>query len=241
MIYQVRSEQVLFLDVETVAQYPDFASVPENRRKFWEKKAQFLKKAEEDTPDSLYERAGIYSEFGRIICISMGVLKAEEGARKLHIKSYAHAQEREILVEFEKLLIRLQAGNSPWYLCAHNGKEFDFPYIARRMVVNGIRVPGILDPRGKYARDVRHLDTMELWKFGDYKNYVSLDLLAEVFNLPSPKSDLDGSMVFGVYYRDKDLKRIVEYCENDVLTLTQIFLRMKGEDLIPAESVAHSA
>ncbi len=122
-------------------------------------------------------------------------------------------------------------------LCAHNGKEFDFPYMARRMLINGIKLPAILDTAGKKPWEVNHLDTMELWKFGDYKNYTSLELLAAVFNIPTPKDDIDGSQVWEVYWKEKDLSRIVTYCCKDVLTVAQIFRRYRGEELIPEEKV----
>ena len=123
------------------------------------------------------------------------------------------------------------------HLCAHNGKEFDFPYLCRRLLINGLPVPSHLQIAGKKPWEINHLDTMELWKFGDYKSHTSLNLLAAIFDLPTPKNDLDGSKVKDVYYQDKDLNRIAKYCENDVVTTAQILLRYKGLPVIPQENI----
>jgi hypothetical protein len=225
MLQEIKTDYVLFLDVETVPQYPAYSMLPESKKKFWDQKASFLAKSESDTPESLYERAGIYAEFGKIVCISSGFIRDQ----KLHIKSFAGDDEKQLLLDFRDVLQKIQAGGAKWFLCAHNGKEFDFPYIARRMVIHGIPVPGILDPRGKWAKDLQLIDTMELWKFGDYKNFTSLDLLADILGIPSPKDDMDGSQVCQVYYNEQDLTRIVTYCEKDVKTLCRVFLKFKGE------------
>jgi len=232
MLNDIRPEQVLFLDVETVPQFPEYTDVPDQKKKFWDHKASFLMKSEHDSPASLYERAGIYSEFGKIVCISSAFIKPADGKREIFVKSFFGHNETDLLSSFYDVLCKLESSGSRWYLCAHNGKEFDFPYISRRMLVNGIPVPGILDPRGKWQKEIQLLDTMELWKFGDYKNFVSLDLLADIFGIPSPKDDMDGSQVYGVYYRDKNLQRIMEYCQKDVITLAQVFLKFKGEKLL---------
>ncbi len=227
MLQEIKTDYVLFLDVETVPQYPAYSILPESKKKFWDQKASFLAKSESDTPESLYERAGIYAEFGKIICISCGFIR--EG--NWITKSFFGDDEKKILEEFRNALHKLETSGKRWFLCAHNGKEFDFPYIARRMVIHGIPVPGILDPRGKWAKDLQLIDTMELWKFGDYKNFTSLDLLADILGIPSPKDDMDGSQVCQVYYKEQDLARIVTYCEKDVKTLCRVFLKLKGEEI----------
>lgn len=234
MLNDIRKENILFIDVETVPQYKSYEAVPENKRKFWDHKASFLAKGEEQTPESLYERAGIYSEFGKIICISCGFIKTINGENELHIKSFYGHDERSILASFSDMVSKLSPS---WSLCAHNGKEFDFPYLCRRMIINGLPIPSLLDLAGKKPWEVKHLDTMELWKFGDYKSFVSLDLLANIFNIPSPKDDIDGSMVSKVYYEENNLERIVEYCAKDVATLTQVLLRYKGEPFIQKENI----
>lgn len=237
MLEKIDIENVLFLDIETVPAFADYSQLSERMQKLWTKKSERLSAnsnsaTEMVSPEQLYGRAGIYSEFGKIICISVGAfLKGE-----FRIKSFAGHDEKELLTEFAELLNKRY--NRPEHLlCAHNGKEFDFPYMARRMLVVGIPIPAILDLSGKKPWEVGHLDTMELWKFGDYKNYTSLDLLAGIFNIPTPKDDIDGSQVADVYYREKDLPRIVHYCTKDVLTVAQIFRRYRGEALIEEKAV----
>lgn len=235
MLDDLNIENVLFLDIETVSQYPDYNDLPEDIRKFWNHKAESLKnirneKAED--PEVLYGKAGIYAEFGKIICISAGFIRKEQ----LRIKSFAGDDERELLSNFS-LLLQKNFNSSDHLLCAHNGKEFDFPYISRRMLVNGIRIPSLLDISGKKPWEVKHLDTMELWKFGDYKNYTSLALLTSIFNIPTPKDDIDGSQVGGVYWNEKNLPRIVEYCQKDVVAIVQLLRRYKGMELIDPSNI----
>jgi 3'-5' exonuclease len=237
MLEKINIENVLFLDIETVPAFAEYSQLSDRMQKLWNRKADRLSSyanipEEPVSPEQLYTRAGIYAEFGKIICISVGAfLKGE-----LRIKSFSGHDEKELLTEFAELLNKRY--NRPEnLLCAHNGKEFDFPYMARRMLVLGIPIPQILDLSGKKPWEVNHLDTMELWKFGDYKNFTSLDLLAAIFNIPTPKDDIDGSQVAGVYYKENDLPRIVHYCTKDVLTVAQIFRRYRGEPLIEEDRV----
>lgn len=219
--------KILFLDIETVPMVPSFGEMTERFQKLWTKKAGFLIK-EDETPESIFNRAGIYSEFGKIICISVGFIRENGDERELRLKSFASDDEKQLLIDFSQMIIKYF--NSPSHLlCGHNGKEFDFPYIARRMLVHSIPIPSILNLAGKKPWEVRHLDTMELWKFGDYKHFTSLDLLSAIFDIPSPKDDINGSQVAEVYYVQKDLNRIVEYCEKDVKTLVNVFLRYRGD------------
>ena len=229
MIKNIPIEKVLFLDIETVPQYSDWSEAPETEQYLWEKKTRFQRK--EDTPaDEFYnERAGIMAEFGKIICISVGLV--HNG--KLIIKSYAGDDEKKLLEDFGNLFNKPQMRDI--ILCAHNGKEFDFPWIARRFLINGMQPPVQFQLFGKKPWEIPHLDTMELWKFGDYKSFVSLELLAHVFGIPTPKDDIDGSMVSSIYHIEKDLFRIILYCEKDVLTLCNIFRRMRQEDLLERE------
>jgi len=232
MLKNINIENILFLDIETAPEYPSYDDLPEIFKKLWDKKAMRIKKEENDTPDFLYERAGIYSEFGKIICISVGIMKDGE----IRIKSFFGDDEKLLLSDFSKML-STKFNSKTNLLCAHNGKEFDFPYIARRMLIHNIRLPEMLDIAGKKPWEISHLDTMELWKFGDYKNYTSLELLAAIFNIPTPKDDIDGSMVGEVYWKEKDLPRIVKYCQKDVLTIAQLFLKYKGKPLIADDKV----
>jgi uncharacterized protein YprB with RNaseH-like and TPR domain len=206
--------------------------MPDMYKKLWDKKAEWIKRKDDDDPESVYERAGIYAEFGKIVCISVGFLKDTE----FRLKSFYGDDEKKILNDFAGLL------NSHYHqnyhlLCAHNGKEFDFPYLSRRMIINGITLPYVLNIAGKKPWEVNHLDTMELWKFGDYKSYTSLELLALILGLPTPKDDIAGSDIARIYWQEKDLERIARYCQKDVLTVAQILLKLKGETAIPEENI----
>jgi DNA polymerase elongation subunit (family B) len=230
-------ENILFLDIETVPALPEYDQLSERMKILWNKKSERLapysnKTENEVSPEVLYKRAGIYAEFGKIICISVGAFSKAE----FRLKSFSGDDEKKLLTEFAELL-RKRYNKPEHLLCAHNGKEFDFPYIARRMVVLGIPVPTILDLAGKKPWEVNHLDTMELWKFGDFKNYTSLELLAAILDIPTPKEDIDGSQVAEVYYKLNDLNRIVHYCTKDVLTVAQIFRRYRGEPLIAENQI----
>ncbi|MBO0320870.1 3'-5' exonuclease [Muricauda sp. CAU 1633] len=234
MLYKLNLEHILFLDIETVPQKPSFTDLDEVAQTLWEQKSQYQRK-EEFTAEEFYERAGIWAEFGKIICISVGYFTHKGDVRSFRVTSF-HGGETQILTQFKQLL-KDHFSQAKHLLCAHNGKEFDFPYIARRMVINGINLPYKLDLFGKKPWEVPHLDTMELWKFGDYKHYTSLKLLAHVLGIPSPKEDMDGSMVKDVYYEEKDLDRIISYCELDVVTTAQVFLRMRNEELLSDEEI----
>jgi predicted PolB exonuclease-like 3'-5' exonuclease len=235
MLDQIKIGNILFLDIETVPAFPSFNEVSGSLRTLWEKKSTYLKK-EEETPEYLYQRAGIYAEFGRIICISSGMIGVQDNKRVLRLKSFYAQEEKDLLEAFANLVNKLSQKREI-NLCAHNGKEFDFPYIARRLLINGIELPALFDLAGKRPWEVKHIDTLELWKFGDHKHYTSLDLLASVFNLESPKSDIDGSQVAQVYWHDKDLKRIVEYCRRDVITIVQLMLKFKGEQILDPDEI----
>ncbi|MFV0607108.1 MAG: 3'-5' exonuclease [Niabella sp.] len=232
MISSIPIQNILFLDIETVPQYASFNDVPEDWKTLWEKKAAaLLKNRDDDDVESIYERAGIYAEFGKIVCISCGIVQGNENNRKISLKSFAGEDEKELLINFSEMLTKWSA-NEPKFLCAHNGKEFDFPYICRRLIINGLPLPLLLNIAGKKPWEIAHLDTMEFWKFGDFKNYTSLNLLAHALGVPTPKDDIDGSMVGQVFYEEKNIERIVTYCQKDVITIAQIYLRLTGEALI---------
>ena len=227
MIQNIPLEKVLFIDIETVPQSGDWNSLTETDQNLWDKKTKIQRK-EDFTAEEFYkERGGIMAEFGKIICISVGILEKNE---KLMIKSFSGDNEKKLLEEFGEIFNRPKLRDV--ILCAHNGKEFDFPWIARRFLINGMQPPQPFQLFGKKPWEIPHLDTLELWKFGDYKSFVSLELLANVFRIPTPKDDIDGSMVASIYYIEKDLPRIVKYCEKDVLTLANVFRRMRQEDLL---------
>ena len=227
MIKNIPIERVLFLDIETVPAFGNWEEVSPEEQKLWDKKTKGQRGDEIFVGEFYEERAGVMAEFGKIICISVGML---ETGNYLRIKSFSGDDEARLLEDFGKIFNSPRLSNS--ILCAHNGKEFDFPWIARRMLINGFQPPVPFQMFGKKPWEVPHLDTMELWKFGDWKSYTSLELLAHVFGVPTPKDDIDGSMVAEIYYKEKDLPRIVTYCEKDVLTLANVFRRMRQEDLL---------
>jgi uncharacterized protein YprB with RNaseH-like and TPR domain len=229
MLQKINLEHILFLDIETVPQKVAFEELNDAEQELWEQKSQYQRK-DEITAEEFYERAGIWAEFGKIICISVGYFNLRGDVRSFRVTSF-HGDEVKILKDFKNLL-NGHFSSPKHLLCGHNGKEFDFPYIARRMIVHGISLPYKLDLFGKKPWEVPHLDTMELWKFGDYKHYTSLKLLAHILGIPSPKEDIDGSKVREVYYEDNDLDRIILYCEGDVVTTAQVFLRLRNEDLL---------
>jgi len=224
-------EKVLFLDIETVPQFESYGSLNSADKELWDNKALHLKKTDFDTAESLYPRAGIYAEFGKIVCISVGWFVIENSKRNLKVKSLYSDDETNLLLKFSELL-KNQFNKSSHLLCAHNGKEFDFPYLCRRMLLNKIKIPDILNIGGKKPWEVQHLDTMDMWRFGDYKSYTPLKLLTHIFNIPSPKDEIDGSDVWHVYWKDKDLKKIAKYCQKDVVAVARLILAFKNESVL---------
>lgn len=237
MFDSICTEDILFIDIETVPQYPNLDQAPDNIRHLWDKKSCSFR-TEEQQPCDVYERAGIYAEFGRIICISAGAIFQKDGKRYYKVKSYCDSDEKQLLYNFNSML-EIFTSNPKKKLCAHNGQEFDYPYIARRTLINGLTLPKILDISGCKPWEIkdRMLDTLQMWKFGDYKSYTSLDLLCAVFNIPTPKDDINGSEVAKVYYEDNNLERIVRYCEKDTLALANLLMRYKGEPIIPIDNL----
>jgi predicted PolB exonuclease-like 3'-5' exonuclease len=231
MLEQYDLHNLMVIDIETVPQYKSFNEVPEHFQNLWDLKTQHQRK--EETAEDFYERAGIWAEFGKIICISVGIFTNGRNVG-LRVKSFASHNEKELLEKFSALLASQPAS---LILCAHNGKEFDFPYICRRMLVNGLKIPNQLELSGKKPWEIYHLDTMELWKFGDHKNFTSLSLLTAIFNIPTPKDDIDGSMVGKVYWVDNELERICIYCQKDVVATAQLLRRYRSEELITDEFI----
>lgn len=241
MLDHIQLEKILFLDIETVPQYADLSELPSKQLNFWQAKAEQIKKSvNEDDPAELYHRAGIYAEFGKIICVSTGYFSIKEERNPVfRIKSFYGHDERKLLQELAALLNENFLPDK-YFLCAHNGKEFDFPYISRRLLINSMKIPPALDIAGKKPWEAEHLlDTLQLWRFGDFKNYTSLDLLCSVFDIPSPKSEISGKDVWKVYWLENELERIVHYCEKDVLALTRLMMRFKGMNIIADENVIH--
>ncbi|MGJ8548510.1 3'-5' exonuclease [Winogradskyella wichelsiae] len=236
MINKLNLENILFLDIETVPETENFSDLDSTKQDLWDAKSRYQRK-EEFTAEEFYDRAGIWAEFGKIVCISVGYFITDEKFRSFRVTSF-YGDEIKILTDFKALLIT-HFNSNKHLLCAHNGKEFDFPYIARRMIIHGIELPDKLNLFGKKPWEVPHLDTLELWKFGDYKTYTSLKLLTNVLGIPSPKDDIDGSEVYQVYYKTKEINRIVIYCEKDTIAVAQIFLRLRGEQLLQNNEIKH--
>jgi 3'-5' exonuclease len=235
MLNNIRVEDVLFLDIETVPAASSYELLDPLMQNLWDKKSKQFRSPDQTSGD-VYERAGIYSEFGKIICISVGLITNKDPL-SFRLKSFYSDDEKSLLSDFTGMLSKFSKSNKEALLCAHNGKEFDYPYIARRMIINGLIIPDILDNAGKKPWEIKLLDTMDLWKFGDYKNYTSLDLLTSILGIPTPKDDIDGSMVAGIYYGENDLERIVRYCEKDVLAIAQVLLRFMNLPQISTDSI----
>lgn len=230
MNLHINLENILFLDIETVPEKENWHEISETTQKLFEQKTAYQRK-EETTAKEFYERAGIWAEFGKIVCISVGYFTPNEKEKQLRIKSFYGDDEKLLLQEFKGLL-DTHFNKKEHVLCAHNGKEFDFPYIARRMIIQKVALPKKLNLFGKKPWEIPHIDTMELWKFGDYKHYSSLKLLTSILGIPSPKDDIDGSEVANVYYKEKNLERIVLYCEKDTVAIAQLVLRFNNESLL---------
>ena len=234
MLDTINPSDVLFLDIETVPQQASFDLLDDSFKKLWEKKSTNFRKPEESASD-VYQRAGIYAEFGKIVCISVGYIHTHAGEYGFRVKSFYNNNERELLLCFTDTLNSFTSRKNI-QLCAHNGKEFDFPYISRRILINGIKLPRILDVASKKPWETNFIDTLELWKFGDYKSYTSLELLCKIFDISTPKDDIDGSRVADVFYRENNLPRIATYCEKDVLAIAQLFMKYRGEEPIKEEN-----
>ncbi|MFV0565834.1 MAG: 3'-5' exonuclease [Flavobacteriaceae bacterium] len=236
MIDKLHLENILFLDIETVPETSHFQDLDVTKQNLWETKSQYQRK-DDFTAEEFYQRAGIWAEFGKIICISVGYFTFKGDIRNFRVTSF-YGEEVELLNNFKNLL-STHFNQTKHLLCAHNGKEFDFPYIARRMIINGIKLPNKLNLFGKKPWEVPHLDTLELWKFGDYKTYTSLKLLTNVLGIPSPKDDIDGSEVYRVYYEENNIDRIITYCEKDTIAVAQILLRLRNDKLLHDSEIVY--
>jgi uncharacterized protein YprB with RNaseH-like and TPR domain len=235
MNLSVKLNDILFLDIETVPEKEQWNELSKDIQELFEKKTHYQRK-EEHTAEEFYERAGIWAEFGKIICISVGYFVEVQNKKQLRLTSFFGDDEHQILTDF-KVLLETHFTKKSHVLCAHNGKEFDFPFIARRMIVHQIELPNKLNLFGKKPWEVPHLDTLEMWKFGDYKHFTSLKLLTAILGIPSPKDDIDGSEVANVYYKEKNIQRIVTYCEKDTIAVAQILLRFNNQELLKEKDI----
>jgi len=230
--------KILFLDIETVPAVPSFDALDEQSAKLFADKTHFEQERSGKTAEEIYgERGGILAEFGKIVCIGVGALKREGSGHALRVTSFHGDDERDVLQRFTDLLNKSYHTDEHW-LCGHNGKEFDFPWIARRCIVHGIKLPRLLDVGGLKPWELGFLDTMNMWSFGDRKNFTSLALLTHTLGIPTPKDDISGADVARVYYADKDVERIAAYCKKDVVATAQLYLRLKGEAMVAEEHIA---
>jgi predicted PolB exonuclease-like 3'-5' exonuclease len=239
---------IVFLDIETVSGVEHYEQLDERMQYLWSKKANQYRKGGTETDAELFrQRGGILAEFGKIVSIALGYLIDKKGQTVLSITSLASDDERAMLEKFNDYLKRFElhinrqngefSSRRPVQLCAHNGKEFDFPYLARRILINRLPLPGVLQMQGKKPWEIQHIDTMDLWKFGDFKNFTSLDLLAAIFDIPSSKEEMDGSLVHEVYYEAHDLTKIARYCALDVVNAAQVLLALNGYNILPPECI----
>jgi hypothetical protein len=229
MLANIKIENLLFFDIETVSQEAGFENLDESSQGLWQRKHQFLRnEVEGEFSNSYQNNAAIYAEFGKIVCISCGFFVGAE----FRVKSFYGENEQVLLQDFSHLL-----ESTKYILCGHNIKEFDVPYICRRMLINQVPLPRLLDIAGKKPWEVDFVDSLQLWKFGDFKAYTSLNLLANIFKIPTPKDDIDGSQVGQVFWQEKDLDRIVIYCQKDVVTVARLIQRWKNEPLLTEENL----
>lgn len=234
MLNNIQLDNILFLDIETVPETEHFSDLDSDFQELFAQKTQYQRK-EDVSAEEFYERAGIWAEFGKIICISVGYFTQKNGERQFRVTTF-QGDEARVLFDFSNLINN--HFNLPQHvMCGHNVKEFDFPFIARRMLIHGIKIPDKLNLMGKKPWEVPHLDTLELWKFGDYKHFTSLKLLTKVLGVPSPKDDIDGSEVAKVFYKDKNIDRIATYCEKDVIAVAQIILKLRLQKLLTSDEI----
>jgi len=234
MLHKLNLDDILFLDIETVPLHQQYSELSAETQMLWEEKTRYQRK-EEFSAEEFYDRAGIWAEFGKIVCISVGYFSFRHQQRTFRVTSFT-GEEKNLLEDFSRL-VNEHFSRPNKLFCAHNGKEFDFPYISRRMIINGIEIPQKLQLFGKKPWEIPHLDTMEMWKFGDYKHYTSLKLLAHILGIPSPKDDIDGSEVRNVFYNEGDIDRIATYCEKDTITVAQILLRFRNDTLLDDDEI----
>lgn len=244
MLQNIDLSKILFLDIETVSGKASFDELDETFQHLWALKSRQFTRENTD-PDavktSYTDKAGIFSEFAKVVCISVGFLRKEGKNTIFRLKSYYGDDEKEVLQDFARMLNKNFNNPNSSFLCGHNIKEFDIPFLCRRMLINGLEIPEIIQVSGKKPWEIKHfIDTLELWKFGDIKNFTSLNLLAAVLNVPSPKDDIDGSQVGKVYWEDRDLERIREYCQKDVQTCMQILLRLQGKEILTDDQIEKS-
>lgn len=238
MLDHIRLENLICIDIETVPAQPGLPSLPEDLKELYLKKSQRLKAEHETEEEQYFNHAGIYAEFGKVICISLGRFRKEKGEElQLRIKSISGDDEKTLLGQFCELLTQHERKFRHLQFCGHNIREFDIPFICRRMLINNMGLPECLDFSGKKPWEIGMVDTLQLWRFGDVKHYTSIKLLALILGIESPKYDIDGKDVGRVFWQEKDLPRIVEYCQRDVITVAQLMMKFKNLPLLTPEQI----
>ena len=229
--------KLFIVDIETVPQSPDYTMLSNEWKGRWRQKiAKTI--PESTTPEDSYrQRAGILAEFGKIVCISIGCFHENNGEQNFLIKSVYGDDEKTLLQSFIKAGDKFCKNKSGFAFAGHNIREFDIPYICRRLLINRLTLPHYLCLHDKKPWEVEMFDTLHWWKFGDHKNYITLDLLAGVMNVPTSKGDIDGSMVQDVYYKEKNIHRIVEYCQRDIEVVANLLLRFNNMPLLKRENI----
>lgn len=243
MLNSVKLQSLLCIDIETAPEFQHFSELDAEMQTLYLQKSARLHLEHETEQEKYFNHAGIYAEFGRIVCISLGIFHKERktGTISFRVKSFSGIDEKTILTEFISLLNTYYKDPLKYFFAGHNIREFDIPFICRRLLINQLKMPAILDISGRKPYDVNHIDTMQLWRFGDYKNYTSLKLLARILQIESPKDDINGSDVGRVFWNDNNLLRIVSYCERDVITVAQLLCRYKGVALLEANQIIHTS
>ena len=237
MLSHINIYNLIYIDIETVPQKSSFQQLSETMQSLWAIKHSTLKIENETAEEGYLKRAGVYSEFAKVICISIGFFRFDKDRlrNQFRVKTISGDDEKELLENFLTTIAKSFSEPERFHFCGHNIREFDLPFICRRLLVQGLGLPEILDLSGKRPWEVQDIDTFQLWKFGDFKNYTSLRLLSEILGIPSPKEDIEGKDVCRVYWEEHGLPRIVEYCQRDVVTVARLLLRFKGEKSILAD------
>ena len=229
---------LFLIDIETVPCFQRFELLSDDYKILWADKISKTVPENLSPEDSYLLRAGILAEFGKIVCISAGYFYQNTNNETcIKVKSIYGDDEKEILHNFIQIVNSFHRLNKGFQFAGHNIKEFDIPYICRRMLINNIPLPSYLQIHGAKPWEIEMVDTLQWWKFGDYKNYISLNLLANVLNIPTSKGDMDGSKVREVYYEEKNLERISTYCEKDVIVAANVILRFKNLPLLSDEYI----
>jgi DNA polymerase elongation subunit (family B) len=237
MITKTPLENFLVIDIETVSSAPAFEMLEPVWQELWEEKVARSIPVDCTPADYYPQRAGIMAEFAKVVCISIGYFRKEHGAWQFRVKSIFGSDERALLDSFIDTINLLHAVHRNWCFTGHNIKEFDIPFLCRRLLINELPVPFYLDFQNMKPWETNLVDTFQYWRFGDYKNYTSLKLLAATLGIPSPKDDIEGSMVGEVYWKDNNLRRIADYCQKDVVTVANIILKFRHQPLLTTEQV----